>query len=93
MTYTAGHKAREITRAEEDIAKLETGAEAAANRREAKISQARALRLKADGLDETAWAAFRKGEWDRKIEAAQDNLAWLRSMPVRDDDEPEPVDA
>ena len=81
-TYTVGHKAREITLAEAVIAKLRD-AQAAADTRYA-IAQQKAvdLRARAAAVSNKAEADLAHQDHDRKIEAAEAHLAWLRAMPV-----------
>ena len=81
-TYTEGHKAREITLAEAAIVKLREAETKAVVRYEGEKVKAVALRLRAKATENKSLAVLRGGDHDRKIEAAEAHLAWLRAMPV-----------
>lgn len=81
-TYTEGHKAREITLAEAAIVKLREAETKAAVQFEAEKAKAVALRQRANAIEGKVVAEFARGDFVRKIEAAEAHLAWLHAMPV-----------
>lgn len=44
--------------------------------------RALAATQRARATEDKAAAEFQRGDWGRKIEAAEAHLAWLRAMPV-----------